>query len=477
MPPSGRYLKRGDVLSWGRVGRQPQYVARPNFRDELPKLISEPGWESKLAIGLRRSYGDSCLNGAGALIDITGLDRFISFDPQSGRLKAEAGISLSRLLRVIVPRGWFLPTTPGTRLVTLGGAVANDVHGKNHHRAGTFGSNVIGLGLLRSDGRRLTLSARIEPELFCATIGGLGLTGVIEWVELQLVPIRSAYLDVEILPYGSLDDFWSLAEASVGQYEHTVAWIDCMSRGARAGRGVFTRANWAKDDQLDVKENRVAQTLPFEFPTFPLKRLSAAAFNEFYYSAASAQKEETPATPFSLFLSARRDRQLESALRIGRTVAVPVRHSVGRRTSRRAGPPRRDCTLGQASFLAVIKTFGDRPSPGMLSFPRAGATLALDFPNRGDETLSLMRRLDEIVHGAGGALYPAKDGRMSATMFRSAYPRWEAFAAHKDPHMSSDFWRRVTQNDRIRPSEWRSSAQPRQSRRPRRKSGRRAARA
>ena len=117
MPPSGRYLKRGDVLSWGRVGRQPQYVARPNFRDELPKLISEPGWESKLAIGLRRSYGDSCLNGAGALIDITGLDRFISFDPQSGRLKAEAGISLSRLLRIIVPRGWFLPTTPGTRLV------------------------------------------------------------------------------------------------------------------------------------------------------------------------------------------------------------------------------------------------------------------------------------------------------------------------------------------------------------------------
>ena len=143
MPPGGRYLKRDDVLSWGRVVRQPQFVARPHFRDELPELFSEPGWASKLAIGLRRSYGDSCLNSAGALIDTTGLDRLIAFDPESGRLKAEAGISLSSLLRVIVPHGWFLPTTPGTRLVTLGGAVANDVHGKNHHRAGCCAATVV----------------------------------------------------------------------------------------------------------------------------------------------------------------------------------------------------------------------------------------------------------------------------------------------------------------------------------------------
>ena len=445
MSPRGPYLKRDDVLSWGRVVRQPQFVARPHFRDELPELISEPGWASKLAIGLRRSYGDSCLNGGGALIDTTGLDRFIAFDPKSGRLKAEAGISLSSLLRVIVPHGWFLPTTPGTRFVTLGGAVANDVHGKNHHRAGTFGANVAGLGLLRSDGRRLTLTDQIEPELFCATIAGLGLTGVMEWVELQLVPIRSAYLDVEILPYASLDDFWSLAEASVGQYEHTVAWIDCMSRGARAGRGVFTRANWAEDGRLDVNEDRVVKTLPFELPTFPLKRLSAAAFNEFYYSVHRLKKKKLRRHHsvyfYPLDAIANWNRFYGSPGMLQYQCVIPMGNE-------RAGMRALLDEIArseQASFLAVIKTFGDRPSPGMLSFPRAGATLALDFPNRGEETLTLMGRLDEIVRGAGGALYPAKDGRMPAAMFRSAYPRWEAFAAHKDPHISSDFWRRVTQ--------------------------------
>ena len=323
--------------------------------------------------------------------------------------------------------------------------MANDVHGKNHHRAGTFGSNVIGLGLLRSDGRRLTLSARIEPELFCATIGGLGLTGVIEWVELQLVPIRSAYLDVEILPYGSLDDFWSLAEASVGQYEHTVAWIDCMSRGARAGRGVFTRANWAKDERFDLEENRAALTLPFEFPAFPLTRLSAAAFNAFYYSLHRLKKKNLrqhhSAYFYPLDAIENWNRLYGPAGLLQYQCVIPSR---GERAGARALLDA-IARFGQASFLAVIKTFGDRPSPGMLSFPRAGATLAIDFPNRGAETLSLMRRLDEIVQEAGGALYPAKDGRMSAAMFRSAYPRWEAFAAQKDPHMSSDFWRRVTQ--------------------------------
>ena len=159
-PTDGPFVVRDDVLSWGRVVRQPQRVAKPHFRDELSRLIAEAPLTSKLAVGLRRSYGDSCLNGAGAMIDATGLDRFIAFDPLTGRFRAEAGVSLSSVLQLIVPHGWFLPTTPGTRFVTLAGAVANDVHGKNHHRAAAFGASVVAVGLLRSDGRRVTLTPK-----------------------------------------------------------------------------------------------------------------------------------------------------------------------------------------------------------------------------------------------------------------------------------------------------------------------------
>src|SRR5277367_4987211 len=182
-------------------------MAAARFCDQLPVLISHRASSNRLAIGLRRSYGDSCLNSDGAMIDMSGLDRFIAFDEASGLLRAEAGASLSQILALTVPRGWFLATTPGTRFVTLGGAVANDVHGKNHHRAGSFGCHVKSLGLLRSDGFRRTLTWDDDRGLLAATIGGLGLTGVIEWVEIQLAKISSAYLDVETIPYVGLDEF------------------------------------------------------------------------------------------------------------------------------------------------------------------------------------------------------------------------------------------------------------------------------
>jgi len=188
------FVVRTDVLSWGRTTREPQRVAAPRFRDELPDLIGDPSCASKLAIGMRRSYGDSCLNGAGALIDMRGLDRFIRFEPATGVLCAEAGVGLSDILHFVVPKGWFLPTTPGTRFVSLGGALANDVHGKNHHGAGSFGRHVRSFGLLRSDRGRLTVTPESDAALFSSTVGGLGLTGIIEWVELQLVRIFGAYL-------------------------------------------------------------------------------------------------------------------------------------------------------------------------------------------------------------------------------------------------------------------------------------------
>jgi len=398
------FVGHSDVLSWGRVTREPQRVARPRFRDELPSLTGDGGIPSKLAVGLRRSYGDSCLNGSGALIDMRGVDRFIYFDPETGVVRAEAGVSLSDLLRLVVSKGWFAPTTPGTRFVTLGGALANDVHGKNHHGAGSFGRHVRSFGLLRSDRGRLTVTPESEPALFSSTIGGLGLTGVIEWVELQLVRIGGAYLDVETMPYSGLDEFWPLAEESGPAFEHTVAWIDCASRGKKQGRGILSRANWIADGVYDVHHDGSWKRVPFEAPSFALNRLTGRAFNNVYYhlNSAKAGKSRQHYAPFFYPLDAVRDWNRL----YGRRGMLQYQCVIPRDNQRDAIDALLDVITasGQASFLAVLKTFGDLPSPGLLSFPRPGATLALDFPFRGDATLKLMTRLDAIVAEAGGAL-------------------------------------------------------------------------
>jgi L-gulonolactone oxidase len=396
---------------------------------------------SFLACGLRRSYGDSCLNSEGATIDMRGLDRFMVFEEATGVLRAEAGLSLSQLLAFAVPRGWFLPTTPGTRFVTLGGALANDVHGKNHHRAGSFGCHVRSFGLLRSDGFRGTVTARDNPPLFAATIGGLGLTGIIEWVEIQLERIPSAFLDVDTLPYENLAEFWALAEESATQFEHTVAWIDAASQGTKFGRGVFSRANWRAEGGLPAHSDRTWKNLPIEAPTFLLNRFSVAGFNALYWWAHKRGRRVQHYAPFFYPLDG-----IHNWNRLyGKRGMYQFQCVVPPEAAAQAvGSLLKEITrAGQASFLTTLKTFGERASPGLLSFPRPGATLALDFPNRGKDTLALMSRLDAIVLEAGGAIYPAKDGRISAEAFQRSFPRWQEFLKHKDRGMNSDFWRRA----------------------------------
>ena len=205
-----------------------------------------PRAASWLAYGNGRSYGDSCLNDGGVVIDMRGLDRFIRFDATSGRLTCEGGVLLADILRLTVPRGWFLPVTPGTQFVTVGGAIANDVHGKNHHVRGTFGRHVLALELVRSDGTRHVCSGQSNGELFRATVGGLGLTGVIEWAEIQLIPIAGSTIDAESIKFDSLDDFFALSRESDRAFEYTVAWIDCLHRGRRGSRGHFFRGNHSK---------------------------------------------------------------------------------------------------------------------------------------------------------------------------------------------------------------------------------------
>ena len=432
-------------MSWGRVLRARHAVARPQWRDELPALVGDGTQAGRklLAIGLRRSYGDSGLNPEGAVVDMVGLDRAIAFDPQTRLLRAEAGISFDAMLRLLVPRGFFLPVTPGTRFVTLGGAVANDVHGKNHHGAGTFGRWVRRLGLIRSDGRTVELDCQDTTGLFAATIGGLGLTGIIAWAEIEVVPIASAMMEVETIPFGALDEFFPLAAESDPAFDYTVAWVDCLATGSALGRGVFSRARHAASGSLQAEKPRPRPSLPVDLPGFVLNGLTVKAFNAFYHWSRRRTAGQT-AIPYEKFFY-----PLDA---IGGWNRMYGKRGLYQYQSVVPPDAARDATKamleaisasGEGSFLAVLKRFGDKLSPGVLSFPRPGTTLALDFANRGASTLALMDRLDAIVREAGGRLYPAKDGRIPAAMFQAGYPSWRDFARHVDPGFSSHFWRRV----------------------------------
>jgi FAD/FMN-containing dehydrogenase len=429
-------------LSWGRVERGSQEVAAPAFRDELQALLAASADRSLLAVGLGRSYGDSCLNGGNRLIDMTRLDRLIALDSARGIVQAEAGLALGDLLRHIVPKGRFTTTTPGTRHATLGGLVANDVHGKNHHRAGSFGRGVRRLGLLRSDQGQIDLAPGERGDLFAATIGGLGLTGIITSVELELAPIRSAYLDVERIAFGHVRDFFALAEESVDSHEHTVAWIDCTATGSELGRGIFQRANWLDDGDL-APHSESALSVPFEAPGALLNSVVIRAFNGLYYrlQKSGRARQRMHYAPFFYPL----DKLGHWNRLYGRGGFYQYQCLVPPSAAAAAVEElmREIAASGAASALSVLKTLGPSRSPGMLSFAREGATLALDFANRGAPTLALLGRLDDIVRQAGGRLYPAKDGRMPADMFRSGYPEWSSFATHVDPRFSSNFWRRV----------------------------------
>jgi FAD/FMN-containing dehydrogenase len=433
--------------SWGRVERRDHLLAKPQHREDLPGLIAEAkaAGGCLLGAGLGRSYGDSGLDADGRLICGRSLDRFIALDLEQGVLRAEGGASLDEILRLVVPNGWFLPTTPGTRFVTLGGAVANDVHGKNHHRAGSLGRYVRKIGLIRSDLGRVELSPEAERELFLATLGGLGLTGFIEWVELQLVRIPSGFLDQEAVSFSSLDGFFDLTQDSNARFEHVAAWIDCSASGAGLGRGVMFRANWSQEGGLIPHDGRQKLKVPLDAPGWLLNRFTITAFNAAYHilqaSRPGIRRVAYAGAFYPLDAIGDWNRLYGPAGFFQHQCVIPAE------TAREALSHmlRVIAAAGQGSFLAVLKSLGPADSGGLISFPRAGVSLALDFPNRGPHTLALLETLDQIVVQAGGRLYPAKDGRMSAETFREGYPRWRELEARRDPLFQSAFWRRVSQ--------------------------------
>lgn len=429
-----------DVSAWGRLSRLPHAVSRPPFLDDAAAIVGAPG-SPLLVRGLGRSYGDVCLNAGGRLMVTDRLDRLQWIDLQAGRVRAEAGLSIDRLLRVIVPRGWFVPVTPGTKFVTLGGAVANDVHGKNHETAGSFGAHVERLGLRRSTGESLTLSRDENAELFAATVGGLGLTGFIEWVEMTLVPIRAARLATETLAIADVDEFFRIAEAS-RDWPFTVAWVDCLAKGRDLGRGLFMRGRWAETGGLAIHGPPRLGFAP-EPPGLLLNSLTMRAFNALYrrrpYALGAGDQHYDPFFyPLDTLAAWNRLYGKRGFYQHQSVIPFPAaRDTVVRLLETTAAQ-------GQGSFLAVLKLLGESRSGGVLSFPMPGATLALDFPNKGERTRRLLLTLAEIVTAAGGRLYPAKDSVMTPDMFRAGYPEWRSVEAWRDPAFGSDFWRRVT---------------------------------
>jgi FAD/FMN-containing dehydrogenase len=399
-----------------------------------------------LPYGLGRSYGDSCLNDGGTLVDASGLDRFIAFDPASGLLRCEAGVTHAGLIAEFVPRGWFPPVTPGTRWVTVGGSIANDIHGKNHHHAGSFGCHLSRFELLRSNGERLVCSPDEHGELFRATIGGLGLTGLITWAEIRLRRIPGPLIERESVKLGCLDEFFEQAAEHDARSEYTVAWIDCLARGKALGRGLFFhgehRAAAADDGGSTLSPSRLV--VPLDAPQLLLSPPVLRAFNTLYYHR-QLRRRVRRAIPLGSFfypLDSIRDWNRLYGKRGFMQHQSVVPHRDGKLAV--GSLLRLIADAGLGSFLAVLKVLGERDSGGLLSFPRPGLTLALDFPNRGRSTFELLDRLDAIVREHGGRVYPAKDARMSSATFRDGYPRWEEFSRWIDPAFSSSFWRRVT---------------------------------
>lgn len=439
------YLRQA-ARGWGRLKSVDLAIARPRHIDELAGLMDQARRADGglLGMGLGRSYGDSGLNPGGRAISTRGLDRFIAFDAETGLLIAEAGVSFDEILRLVVPKGWFLPTTPGTRFVTLGGAIANDVHGKNHHRAGSFGRHVRKIGLLRSDRGMLEVSPSSDPELFYATIGGLGLTGLVAWAEISLRPIASAFIDEETVPFRNLQGFFELTAQSDAAFEHISAWIDCTASGDQLGRGVLYRGNWASDGDLRSHPSRQRLSIPVTAPPGLMNGLSLKAFNTAYGLSqglrSGVHRVHYDKAFYPLDAIAGWNRLYGPRGFYQHQFMAPPQAQ----ESAMAEALGLLARSGQGSFLAVLKSLGPLRSGGLVSFEGPGLSLALDFPNRGAATLALLAQLDEIVVRAGGRIYPAKDARMSPATFKAGYPRWRELERLRDPLFSSGFWRRVT---------------------------------
>ncbi len=427
--------------SWGRYPKYNATVLPMHWQGDFPAML-DGLHGGVLAVGMGRSYGDVCLLKDGTLLQTTSMNRLLAFDPHTGLLTAEAGVTLAQILDFAVPRGFFLPVSPGTKYVTLGGAIANDIHGKNHEAAGSFGNHVPQFELVRSNGTRMLCSPRENPDYYAATIGGMGLTGVITWAQLRLKPIVSRKIDYEGIQFHGIDEFLAIKK-QYSHVEYTVAWVDCLSTGKNFARGIFMLGDHSKEPGPLKISPKPKLVFPMEAPACMLNKFSIAAFNTvfFYKQMKSHVTARQDYEPFFYPLDAvlKWNRMYGKRGLVQFQFAIPWEHA----KEGTIAILREIANSGLASFLAVLKTFGDVPSHGMMSFPLSGFMFALDFPIKPGVTMPLMPRLGDMTREFGGRLYSAKDSCMTSEQFKAFYPQWERFARYKDPAITSSFWERV----------------------------------
>ena len=433
-----------DLTGWGRYPVLDAEVSLPATIAAARSIVDGSVRPFRgIARGMGRSYGDSAL--AQHVICTSHLDYFISFDTSMGVLKCAAGVSLGDILRIFVPRGWFLPVTPGTKYVSVGGAVASDVHGKNHHKEGSFCDHVSSIELLLSSGELLTCSRYQNTELFQATCGGMGLTGVITQAEIRLRPIQSAYVRQRILKTRNLKDTLDTLEAH-GQCTYSVAWIDCLARKNNFGRSLVMLGEHADTGGLEINRQQPYLAVPIDMPGFAMGRTAVRMFNTLYYARAGRGTENSIVHYDKYFYPLD---SIGSWNRIyGKNGFMQYQFAI----PKSAGYPamvkllRKIVDSGRGSFLAVLKLLG----PGnnnYLSFPIQGYTLALDFRcDRG--LLSLFREMDRIVLDYGGRLYLSKDACMEERTFKQAYGDWEKLAELREKYHAGKVFR-SRQSDRL----------------------------
>ena len=452
-PPPPRFAARS-LSGWGRFPVADVHLYRPEKQAALAAIVRDAAEMSLIARGLGRSYGDAALNAGAGVVGLERLNRMLSFDPVTGVLECEAGVSFAEIVETFLPRGFFPGVTPGTKFVTVGGAIACDVHGKNHHRDGTIASTLVDLRLLLASGELLTCSPTVHPDVFWATVGGLGLTGVIISASFTLRAVETGYVTMDRERARDLDDALERFDATDQRYRYSVAWIDGLARGRSLGRSVLMQANDTPAAAIAHRRRAPqasprSRAIPFDLPSFALNSLSVGAFNAAYYATHGDRKGLVVGMePFYYPL----DRVHHWNRLYGRRGFVQYQAVFPTSTAReglrdlleRAGRSRRP------SFLAVLKRFGPA-NDGMLSFPHAGFTLAIDMPAAPD-IREIVAALDAITLRHGGRVYLAKDAALGPEAFAAMYPRADEFCAVRrrlDPErrFSSSLSRRIGLDD------------------------------
>ena len=408
------------ISGWGGYPTQKAQLIAPLSLSAYKTHIQQE--EAVIARGMGRSYGDSA--NAATVLQTTYCDHFIAFDTATGLLTVEAGVTLRDILKVTVKHGWFLPVTPGTSFVTVGGAIASDVHGKNHHVAGTFGQHVVSMTVLLGTGEVVTTSPTQLPDLFHATCGGMGLTGVILMAAIQLIPIKSAYINQRTIKAESIEAACEAFEAnSIATY--SVAWIDCFTTGKHLGRSVLMVGEHSDSGGLDLAI-KAPITVPFHTPAALLNGVTMRAFNTAYWAKAAHNKSQTiPLLPYFYPLDAIGgwNKLYGKAGFVQYQFVLPKADGVANMRKVLT----QIAQSGAGSFLAVLKQFGPA-NQNLLSFPIEGYTLALDF-KMSPSVIDLLHGLDDMVADMGGRVYLTKDAVMREASFKTTYPKWQEFEA------------------------------------------------